>query len=48
MDLPYYPSVETAVADAVNYLPPAERARSVAVIPQAGIVLPIFEVDRIC
>lgn len=48
MDLPYYPSVEPAVADAVNYLPPAERARSVAVIPQAGIVLPIFEVDRIC
>ena len=43
MDLPYYPCVESAIADAVNRLPLTKRAGCVAVIPQAGIVLPVFE-----
>jgi nickel-dependent lactate racemase len=37
-----FDSVEDAVSDAVRRLPPAERENSVAVIPQAGIVLPLL------
>ncbi len=41
MRIPYYPSVEAAVAEAVTRLPGAERTRSVAVLPQGGIILPV-------
>jgi nickel-dependent lactate racemase len=41
MGIAYYRSVEEAVADAVAALEPAERRGSVAVIPQAGLVLPL-------
>jgi nickel-dependent lactate racemase len=41
MALPYFDSVEAAVSAAVTGLPTAERAGSVAIIPQAGIILPL-------
>lgn len=41
MQMPFFASVEDAVAAAVAHLPESERQASVAVIPQAGIVLPI-------
>ena len=44
MRIPFFSSVEEAVTTAVTRLPASERAGSVAVIPQAGIVLPL--VDR--
>jgi nickel-dependent lactate racemase len=37
----YFETVETAVAEAVSRLATSERSKSVAVIPQAGIVLPL-------
>lgn len=43
MGIAYYPSVEEALTMAVERLPVSERKRSVAVIPQAGIVLPVLK-----
>lgn len=45
MGLCDYPTVEEAVAQAVNRLPESERRESVAVIPQAGIIIPRFPVE---
>jgi hypothetical protein len=42
MGIQYFETVEDAVADAVSRLPKAERNGSVAVIPQAGLVLPLL------
>ena len=42
MGLAYYDSVETAVAATVNRLPPADRPGAVAVLPQAGLLLPLL------
>lgn len=41
MDIPHYDNVEAAVADAVAKLPRAQRRGSVAILPMAGVVLPI-------
>ncbi|HEX9075323.1 MAG TPA: nickel-dependent lactate racemase [Anaerolineae bacterium] len=41
MRMPRFSTVEEAVTTAVAKLPAAERARSVGVIPHAGIVLPV-------
>jgi nickel-dependent lactate racemase len=41
MKIPFFPSVEEALEAAVSGLPAPERTGSVAVIPQAGIVLPV-------
>jgi hypothetical protein len=41
MGLDYFASVESAVAQAVYRLPPSERLGSVAIAPQAGIILPL-------
>ncbi len=43
MGMDYCDSVEEAVSRAVGRLPPEERTGSVAVIPQAGIILPLLE-----
>lgn len=43
MNIPYYKTVETAIAHAVGFLPSSQQPGSVAVIPQAGIVLPMLE-----
>jgi nickel-dependent lactate racemase len=41
MGVDHFASVESAVTEAVNCLPPPERPGSVAVVPQAGIILPL-------
>ena len=46
MGITYFDSVEAAVSDAVARLPEAEQAGSVAVIPQAGIILPLLDTAR--
>jgi lactate racemase len=42
MGFSHYRTVEEAVAEALTKLPEHERSRSIAVLPQAGITLPIF------
>lgn len=42
MGIAYHRSVEEAVTEAVERLTPSERKGSVAVIPQAGIILPLL------
>jgi nickel-dependent lactate racemase len=42
MGLAYYNSVEAAVDAAINWLPPADRPGAVAVLPQAGLLLPLL------
>jgi hypothetical protein len=44
MNITHFDSVAAAVSDAVAALPEAEQAGSVAVIPQAGIILPLVNV----
>ena len=44
MGVTRFDSVAAAVSDAVAALPEAEQAGSVAVIPQAGIILPLMNV----
>lgn len=41
MGIPRYPTVSAAVEDAVRRLPPNERPAAVAVLPNAGVVLPV-------
>jgi len=41
MDVPYHPTVEAAVAEAVNRLPAPRQRKSVAILPQAGLTLPL-------
>jgi nickel-dependent lactate racemase len=41
MNIQYYPSVEDALADAVSELSPSIRKKSVCIIPQAGVTLPL-------
>ena len=43
MGIKNLPTVEAAVEEAVGRLPPSQRNRSVCVIPQAGVVLPVLE-----
>lgn len=42
MAIPYYDSVEAAVEATINRLPPADRLGAVAVLPQAGLLLPLL------
>jgi hypothetical protein len=37
------PTIEAAVEEAVYRLPASQRDRSVCVIPEAGVVLPVLE-----
>jgi nickel-dependent lactate racemase len=46
MGITHSESVEAAVSDAVTGLPDAEQAGSVAIIPQAGIILPMVNTAR--
>jgi lactate racemase len=46
MRMPWFATVEDAVRAAVAKLPPSERAGSVGVIPDAGIVLPLVDADE--
>jgi lactate racemase len=41
MGLDHFSSVESAITQAVNRLPPLEQFGSVAIAPQAGIILPL-------
>jgi nickel-dependent lactate racemase len=41
MGIPFYDTVEAALAAAVNRLPEARRQGAVAILPQAGIALPL-------
>ncbi len=43
MRMPYFTSVDQAVADAIGRLPENERKGAVGVMPYAGIVLPILK-----
>ncbi len=42
MDIPYYRYPEAALTDTIRQLPPSRRQGSVAVIPQAGVALPLL------
>jgi nickel-dependent lactate racemase len=42
MGIPIYATVEKALFDAVHQLPDNKRRKSVCVVPQAGVVLPIL------
>ncbi len=42
MGFSYFSTVEEAIAEALSHLPEAERRGSIAVLPQAGITLPVF------
>jgi nickel-dependent lactate racemase len=46
MGIPYYDTVAAAVSDAVAGLPEAQQPGSVAIIPQAGIILPIVNTEE--
>jgi hypothetical protein len=46
MGITFLDSAEEAISDAVTRLPEEERAGSVAVIPQAGIILPLVSTAR--
>ncbi len=42
MGLAYFTSIEAAVEEAVMRLPADQRSASVAIIPRAGVTLPLF------
>jgi nickel-dependent lactate racemase len=42
MGFNYYSTVEEAILDAVQNLPPQARKASIGILPQAGITLPLF------
>jgi nickel-dependent lactate racemase len=46
MGITHLDSLEEAISDAVTRLPEEERAGSVAIIPQAGIILPMVNTAR--
>ena len=46
MGIPFYDTVEAALAAAVNRLPEARRKGAVAVLPQGGIALPLVREAR--
>ena len=42
MGFTYFPTVEEAIVEAVTRLPEREKRESIAVLPQAGLTLPLY------